>query len=132
MAEAVASYAEQATRGDQELLSRASDPPHERTLAARLLGASSDEIAFVGPTSLGQSLIASGFSLRKGENILVYRDDYPSNVYPWMALAEKGVQVRFLNTRGLGRIRLVDVEGQVDEHAIGGPGLGAFHQWLPH
>ncbi|HEX9046042.1 MAG TPA: aminotransferase class V-fold PLP-dependent enzyme, partial [Verrucomicrobiae bacterium] len=41
---------------------------------------------------------------------------YPSNVYPWMALAEKGVQVRLLNTRGLGVIRPVDVMGQVDEN----------------
>jgi cysteine desulfurase / selenocysteine lyase len=36
-------------------------------------------------------------------------------VYPWMALAERGVQVRLLNTRGLGVIRPIDVIGQVDE-----------------
>ena len=33
-----------------------------------------------------------------------------------MALAAKGVQVRLLNTRGLGTIRAVDVMGQVDEN----------------
>jgi selenocysteine lyase/cysteine desulfurase len=32
-----------------------------------------------------------------------------------MALAERGVQVRFLNVRELGKIRKIDVEGQVDE-----------------
>jgi selenocysteine lyase/cysteine desulfurase len=32
-----------------------------------------------------------------------------------MALAEKGVRVRVLNVRELGRIRLIDVKGQVDE-----------------
>src|SRR5204863_5070568 len=74
-----------------------------------------EEIAFVGPTSLGLSFIASGLQLRKNENIMIYLDDYPSNVYPWMALAEKGVQVRFLNIRELGRIRLIDIQGQVDE-----------------
>jgi selenocysteine lyase/cysteine desulfurase len=47
---------------------------------------------------------------------LIYHDDYPSNVYPWMALAAKGVQVRLLNTRGLGTIRTIDVIGQVDEN----------------
>src|SRR5204862_5668016 len=36
--------------------------------------------------------------------------------YPWMALAEKGVQVRFLNIRELGKIRDIDVIGQVDEN----------------
>jgi len=53
---------------------------------------------------------------RKGDNILIYYDDYPSNVYPWMALAAQGVQVRLLNIRGLGVIRAVDVMGQVDEN----------------
>jgi selenocysteine lyase/cysteine desulfurase len=75
-----------------------------------------DEIAFVGPTSLGLNLVAAGLSLRKGDNILIYQDDYPSNVYPWMALAEKGVQVRLMNVRELGRIRNIDVLGQVDEN----------------
>jgi selenocysteine lyase/cysteine desulfurase len=61
------------------------------------------------------SFVAAGLPWRKGDNVLVYFDDYPSNVYPWMALAEKGVQVRLLNTREYGRIRAIDVTGQVDE-----------------
>jgi selenocysteine lyase/cysteine desulfurase len=70
----------------------------------------------VGPTSLALSFLASGLKLRKGDNILVYFEDYPSNVYPWMALAEQGVEVRLMNTRGLGLIRPKDVMGQVDEN----------------
>jgi selenocysteine lyase/cysteine desulfurase len=75
-----------------------------------------DEVSFVGPTSLALSFVAAGLSFRKGDNILIYHDDYPSNVYPWLALAEKGVEVRLLNTRGLGVIRPKDVMGQVDEN----------------
>ena len=75
-----------------------------------------EEVAFVGPTSLALSLLASGLRFKKGDNILVYFDDYPSNVYPWMALAERGVEVRYINTRGLGVIRPIDVSGQVDEN----------------
>jgi selenocysteine lyase/cysteine desulfurase len=86
-----------------------------RELAARLIGAQTEEIAFVGPTSLALSIAAAGLPLRKGDNILIYFDDYPSNVYPWTALAEKGVQVRLMNVRELGKIRPVDVMGQVDE-----------------
>jgi len=37
-------------------------------------------------------------------------------VYPWMALAQQGVQVRMINTRGLGVIRPVDIMRQVDEN----------------
>src|SRR4051812_49991432 len=33
-----------------------------------------------------------------------------------MALATKGVQVRLINVRALGRIRMIDVQGQVDEN----------------
>lgn len=89
---------------------------HCRQLAAQLINAKPEEIAFVGPTSLSLSLIANGLSVRKGDNILIYHDDYPANVYPWMALAPKGVEVRLMNIRELGRIRNIDVIGQVDEN----------------
>ena len=87
-----------------------------RQAAATLLQAQPEEIAFVGPTSLALSYVAGGLSWRKNDNILIYHDDYPSNVYPWMALAERGVQVRLLNIRELGKIRQVDVLGSVDEN----------------
>lgn len=115
VADAVREYALQATRGDQETLGPALRVRQTRQLAAQLLGATPEEIAFVGPTSLALSFVASGFPFRRGDNILVYHDDYPANVYPWMALAERGVEVRFLNTRELGCIRTIDVQGQVDE-----------------
>jgi len=87
-----------------------------KKLAAGMLHCQPDEIAFVGPTSLGLSLIASGLKFRRGENILIYFDDYPSNVYPWLALGDQGVEVRMMNIRELGVIRPKDVMGQVDEN----------------
>src|SRR5476651_1389041 len=115
VADAIAECARQATLGDQEafVLHRLDDA---RKLAAQLLNCQTDEVALVGPTSLGLSLVASGLNFKKGDNILIYHDDYPSNVYPWMALAARGVEVRLLNTRGLGVIRPLDVMGQVDEN----------------
>ncbi|MBX3746225.1 MAG: aminotransferase class V-fold PLP-dependent enzyme [Verrucomicrobiae bacterium] len=139
VAEAVAGYAQQATRDDQEQPVLAGLTRDTRERAARLIGAQPDEIALVGPTSLALSYVAGGFPIRKGENVVVYFDDYPSNVYPWMAMAERGVQVRLVNVSRLGRIRNLDVLGQVDEgtrlvalasnHFISGwrldlPGLG--------
>ena len=109
-------YALLAGHGDQEEAFPGPRIMQARQSAARLLNAQPDEIAFVGPTSLGLSLVASGLSLRKGDNVLIYHDDYPSNVYPWMALAQKGVQVRLMNIRELGHIRKIDVIGQVDEN----------------
>lgn len=115
VAQAVADYAHAAAGYDQESLLFPQALEDGRKLAAQLLNCQSEEIALVGPTSLALSFFASGLKFRKGENILVYHDDYPSNVYPWMALAEKGVEVRLLNVRGLGVIRPRDVLGQVDE-----------------
>src|SRR5258708_1112368 len=115
VAEAITNYALLTTQDDQEALFLGARFATVRQLAARLVQALPEEIAFVGPTSLALSFIASGLTLGKNDNILIYMDDYPSNVYPWMALADKGVQVRMLNIRELGRIRTIDVKGQVDE-----------------
>ncbi|MBL9170179.1 MAG: aminotransferase class V-fold PLP-dependent enzyme [Verrucomicrobiales bacterium] len=116
VSEAVARFASGCTQGDQEMVLSPTYIAETRQLAAQLIGAGADEIALVGPTSIGLSLIASGLRFRKGDNILIYQEDYPSNVYPWLALAEKGVQVRMMNIRELGKIRFIDVIGQVDEN----------------
>ena len=113
--DAIQTYARECTAADQEEVLPESQIRKTRQLAATLLGAQMEEIALVGPTSLGLSFVASGLSFRKGDNILVYFEDYPSNVYPWMALAERGVQVRLIQTKELGRIRIQDVLGQADE-----------------
>ena len=115
VAQAISDCAAGGSLGDQEefVVHRIADA---RNAGAKLLNCQPDEVALVGPTSLGLSFVAAGLNFRKGDNILIYHDDYPSNVYPWMALAAKGVQVRLLNTRGLGAVRAVDVMGQVDEN----------------
>ena len=116
VAEAIADYARESSTGDQEKFVYPAILDQGRKLAAQLLKCQADEVAFVGPTSLALSFLASGLKLRRSDNILIYFDDYPSNVYPWMALAEQGVEVRLMNTRGLGVIRPKDVMGQVDEN----------------
>ncbi len=116
VADAIARYASQCTEGDQETVVYPAALEEGRRLGGQLLGCEPDEVAFVGPTSLALSLIASGLKFRRGENILIYFDDYPSNVYPWMALATQGVEVRLMNVRELGVIRARDVLGQVDEN----------------
>jgi len=116
VAQAIADYAMRGTTGDQETLVVPDRLNGGRKLAAQMLNCQPDETAFVGPTSLALSFVAAGLNFRKGDNLLIYHDDYPSNVYPWMALAGRGVEVRLLNTRGLGVIRPRDVMGQVDEN----------------
>jgi len=116
VADAVSDYVREATTGDQERFVYPQILTDGRKIISGFLNCQPEEVAFVGPTSLALSFVASGLKFRRGDNILVYFDDYPSNVYPWLALAEQGVQVRLMNTRGFGNIRDVDVMGQVDEN----------------
>lgn len=115
-ADAVSAYVREATTGDQERFIYPEILNESRKTVSAFLKCQPEEVAFVGPTSLALSLVASGLKFRRGDNVLVYFDDYPSNVYPWMALAEQGVQVRLMNTKSLGTIRPMDVMGQVDEN----------------
>ena len=64
-----------------------------RRVAARLINADSDEVALLGPTSLGLNLVANGIKWQPDDEVVFYPDDYPANVYPWQALAEQGVRV---------------------------------------
>lgn len=115
VAEAMSQFALACQTSEQEVETCGELIAGTRAVAARLIGAQPEEVALVGPTSLALSYLAAGLPWRKGDNILVYYDCYPSNVYPWMALGERGVEVRFINVRELGKVRAIDVQGQVDE-----------------
>ena len=112
--DAVSDYAAACTGGDQEDFVPANLLRDTRQLAADLLGAELREIALVGPTSLGLSFIAQGIDWPPGDNIIVHGDDYPSSVYPWMALAEKGVELKRLEPGAPGRIEPEDVFALID------------------
>jgi selenocysteine lyase/cysteine desulfurase len=75
-----------------------------RRVGARLINANSDEVALLGPTSLGLSLVANGLHWQQGDEVVYYPDDYPANVYPWQALAGRGVRVIPLQPERLGEI----------------------------
>lgn len=75
-----------------------------RGLSARLIGADTDEIALVRNTTEGINLVAEGFPWRAGDNCVTLADEFPSNQYPWMHLADRGVETRRVPTK----------EGQVD------------------
>src|SRR5262249_53838204 len=86
---------------------------HARTVAARLLNAERDEIAFINSTTHGIGLIAEGLPGRSGDNVVTAEDEYPSNLYPWMNLASHGVSVRQVTSRD-GRIWIDDLAAAMD------------------
>jgi cysteine desulfurase/selenocysteine lyase len=75
-----------------------------RRVSARLINANSDEVALLGPTSLGLNLVANGIAWKEGDEVICYGDDYPANVYPWTRLASQGVRVVELKPERVGEI----------------------------
>lgn len=90
-ARAIQAHAEASCVRHQEFGDVLRQVSESRSLCARLIGARASEIALLGPTSLGLSLFANGLDWRPGDEVLFYGDDYPANVYPWAALADRGV-----------------------------------------
>jgi cysteine desulfurase/selenocysteine lyase len=84
-----------------------------RSACARLVNAMPDEIAFVKNTSHGLSVVAQGLDWRPGDNILVYEKEFPSNLFPWLNLKSKGVEVRVIPSRE-GRVLLEDIARLID------------------
>ena len=77
---------------------------YARRDVATLLGAEASEIALLGPTALGLSLFANGLDWKSGDEVVLYGDDYPANVYPWLNLQRLGVVIRWLEPESLGKI----------------------------
>ena len=75
-----------------------------RETCARLIDATPEEIALLGPTSLGLSLFAGGLDWQPGDEVVYHADDYPANVYPWLDLARRGVVPRALQPERPGEI----------------------------
>jgi cysteine desulfurase / selenocysteine lyase len=84
-----------------------------RDRLALLVNAHRDEIALVASTTHGIGLIAEGFPWRAGDNVVTAADEYPSNLYPWMNLAERGVSVRIVPCRD-GTVSLDDLAAAID------------------
>ncbi len=106
VADAMIDYTRQSTENPQEFDAVLRVIARTRRAAAKLIGANADEIALLGPTSLGLSLFANGLDWRPGDEIVCYQDDYPANVYPWLALERFGVKLRYLKPEKLGEITL--------------------------
>ena len=60
-----------------------------RQLFARLINADADDVAFAPSLSYGMAQAAYNIVLQKTQSIVTLSEEFPSNVYPWMDLAER-------------------------------------------
>jgi selenocysteine lyase/cysteine desulfurase len=60
-----------------------------RALAARLLGAGTDDLAIVPSVSYGMGVAAANVALRAGQRVLLLEEEFPSTFYPWRDAARR-------------------------------------------
>lgn len=74
------------------------DTERLRGLFAQLVNAASaDEVAIIPAASYGMAIVAKNLPVQSGQKIVVAEAQFPSNVYPWMTLAEsKGLDIQIV------------------------------------
>lgn len=88
---------------------------HVRALAAQLINAQPEEIAFAPNTSAGLAMIANGLDWRAGDNIVTADCEFPANIVPWLRIKRAhGVEVRMARERD-GRLETDEILSLIDE-----------------
>ena len=86
-----------------------------RRLLASLLGARPEQVAFMRNTSDSLSTVANGLRWKAGDNIVTFRHEFPSNIYPWLRLREThGVEVRMCGEQN-GRVDQEELCNLIDD-----------------
>lgn len=85
-----------------------------RQALGRLVGGRPEGITLVRSTGHGLSLLAGGLDWRPGDNVVGARWEYPTNLYPWMALERRGVALRLAEPAD-GRITVDGLMALVDD-----------------
>jgi selenocysteine lyase/cysteine desulfurase len=72
--------------------------PAERTraLCARLVQADPEHVAFITTVAAGMAIVARHLQARRGQNVVLLGEQFPSNVYPWRAWRDRGVSLRMV------------------------------------
>jgi len=74
------------------------DETHElRRLFARLVNTTPERVALVPAVSYGIAIASHNTRLRSGQNVIIPGEEFPSNVYAWMAQCQhSGAHLRFV------------------------------------
>ncbi|MCU0447808.1 MAG: aminotransferase class V-fold PLP-dependent enzyme [Microscillaceae bacterium] len=73
-------------------------PNEVRQEFAQLINAPESRVAIISSVSYGMAIVAKNLLLGKGQNIIVAAEQFPSNVYPWLSLAqETDAEVRIIS-----------------------------------
>jgi selenocysteine lyase/cysteine desulfurase len=65
-----------------------------RVTLSKLVNANVERIAFIPTVAYGMAIVAKNFVPKRGQNIVLLGEQFPSNVYPWRDWREEGVDLR--------------------------------------
>jgi selenocysteine lyase/cysteine desulfurase len=74
-------------------------PERVRSHLAAIIGCDEKEIALTSGATQGIGVVASGLQLGSGDEVLVAADNFPANLFTWLHMRRKGVQVRVLKNQ---------------------------------
>lgn len=80
-----------------------------RGVFGRMMHTPPETLAFVRNTSHGIAIASQTIPFQPGDTVVVAENEYPANVYPWMAQAHRGVQVTLVPPRADGYIAEEDL-----------------------
>ncbi len=75
------------------------DMPAYRSKIASFIGAQPGTIAVLRNTGDGANAIAGGFPWQPGDELILPDNEFPANAQPWLPLRDRGVNIRFIETR---------------------------------
>lgn len=70
--------------------------PSFHTSYGELLQTKAENISFVQNTATAMSMLANGYPFKKGDRIISFVNEYPSNHYPWVSQQKRGVELDLL------------------------------------
>jgi selenocysteine lyase/cysteine desulfurase len=108
-------YADETEVGQQETKPQLERVRETRERAAQLIGAHANEIALLGPTAVGLSLVALGLDWQPDDEVVCYFDDYATNVVSWAALKDQGVRPVYVQPEHTGVITWEIVEAALTD-----------------
>lgn len=87
-----------------------------RRTIAEVFGAPSANLALIKNTSEGINIVAQGYPLQPGDNVLISDFEHENNTFPWRHLQAKGVEVRWAKPDGQGRVTVDCYRALADAH----------------
>lgn len=127
-AAAAARFVEQHATGGGVLLTEwEAEAEVVRGRAAELLRVPVADLAFVKNTTEGLAFVANGLAWSPGDRVLVPDREFPTTVYPWLALRDRGVEVDLLEPVGAGWTMPLE---RIDAHLRARPARIVAISWV--